>query len=112
MHISFIGVINIFLFFILPLLILFLTRKKPIRQMILWTASVQAVALFIKIVLSPIAWRLSWGTSFSEAVSFSTLSSWYSGSGVQMLHFAVASIVFTALAILCTAIYRQKKEQR
>lgn len=112
MHISFIGVINIFLFFILPLLILFLTRKKPIRQMILWTASVQAVALFIKIVLSPIAWHLSWGTSFSEAVSFSTLSSWYSGSGVQMLHFAVASIVFTALAILCAAIYRQKKEKK
>ena len=108
----FIRAINMFLFFVLPLLILFLTRKKPIHQMVLWTSIVQAVALFIKIILYPIAWTLSWGISFSEAASFYNLSGWYSGSNVQMLYLAVASIVFTALAILCTAIYRQKKEQR
>lgn len=106
----FILVINLFLFFLLPPLILFLTRRQPIHQMILWTTVVQAIVLFVRIILYPIAWTLSWGIPFSDAISRSNFSNWYSGSGMQLLYLTGISIVFTALAILCTALYRRKKE--
>lgn len=106
----FILMINLFLFFFLPLVVLFLTKKRPIHQMILWTTIVQAIALFARIILYPIAWTLSWGIPFSDAISRSNFSNWYSGSGMQLLYLTGISIVFTALAILCTALYRRKKE--
>ena len=42
---------NIFVFFLLPLLVLFLTRKLSVRGMILWTAGVQVVALLLPYLL-------------------------------------------------------------
>lgn len=103
--------INLFLFFLLPFLVLFLTRKRPIPQMVLWTALVQVIVLFARTVVYPIVLPLSWGIPFSEAASLANLSNWYSGSGIQLLYLAVASILVTVIAILCTAIYRKKTER-
>ena len=100
---------NAFLFFLLPILVLFLTRKRTVRQMVLWTALVQVVVLAARIVVYPVAWCLSWGFSLSEAMSYENLSAWYSGSGIQMIFLAIASIVFTALLLLCAAGIRKKK---
>ena len=44
---------NIFVFFLLPLLVLFLTRKLSVCGMILWTAGVQVVALLLRMVVYP-----------------------------------------------------------
>lgn len=52
---------NIFVFFLLPLLVLFLTRKLSVRGMILWTAGVQVVALLLRMVVYPVRLSLSWG---------------------------------------------------
>ena len=93
------------IFFVLPILILILTRKRPVSQMVLWTAIVQAA----RIVMYPVAWCLSWGFSFSKAISYENLSGWYSGSGIQMIYLALASIVFTALITLCAVAIRKKK---
>lgn len=54
---------NIFVFFLLPLLVLFLTRKLSVRGMILWTAGVQVVALLLRMVVYPVRLSLSWGMS-------------------------------------------------
>ena len=51
---------NIFVFFLLPLLVLFLTRKLSVRGMILWTAGVQVVALLLRMVVYPVRLSLSW----------------------------------------------------
>ena len=90
---------NIFVFFLLPLLVLFLTRKLSVRGMILWTAGVQVVALLLRMVVYPV--RLS--------LSYSNLSAWYSGSGVQLIYLAVISLVFTAIVIACAAGVRKKR---
>lgn len=101
--------LNVFLFFFLPILVLFLTWKRPVHQMILWTALVQVVVLVARLVAYPVAWCLSWGFPFSKAISYENLSTWYSGSGIQMIFLAIASIVFTALLLLCAAGIRKKK---
>lgn len=85
---------NIFVFFLLPLLVLFLTRKLSVRGMILWTAGVQVVALLLRMVVYPVRLSLSWGMSLLESLSYSNLSAWYSGSGVQLIYLAVISLVF------------------
>ena len=54
---------NIFVFFLLPLLVLFLSRKLSVRGMILWTAGVQVVALLLRMVVYPVRLSLSWGMS-------------------------------------------------
>ncbi len=105
----FMLVLNVFLFFLLPILVLFLTRKRTVRQMVLWTALVQVVVLAARIVVYPVAWCLSWGFSLSEAMSYENLSAWYSGSGIQLIFLAIASIVFTALILLCAAGIRTKR---
>lgn len=102
--------LNIFLFFLLPVLVLVLTRKRPVYQMVLWTAIVQIVAVGVRIVAYPVALCLSWGASFVEAISYENLSAWYSGSGIQLIYLAMASIVFTALSILCAVAIRKKKK--
>ena len=94
---------NIFVFFLLPLLVLFLTRKLSVRGMILWTAGVQVVALLLRMVVYPVRLSLSWGMSLLESLSYSNLSAWYSGSGVQLIYLAVISLVFTAIVIACAA---------
>ena len=58
---------NIFVFFLLPLLVLFLTRKLSVRGMILWTAGVQVVALLLRMVVYPVRLSLSWGMSLLES---------------------------------------------
>lgn len=100
---------NIFVFFLLPLLVLFLTRKLSVRGMILWTAGVQVVALLLRMVVYPVRLSLSWGMSLLESLSYSNLSAWYSGSGVQLIYLAVISLVFTAIVIACAAGVRKKK---
>ena len=67
---------NIFVFFLLPLLVLFLTRKLSVRGMILWTAGVQVVALLLRMVVYPVRLSLSWGMSLLESLSNSNLSAW------------------------------------
>ena len=99
---------NIFVFFLLPLLVLFLTRKLSVRGMILWTAGVQVVALLL-LVVYPVRLSLSWGMSLLESLSYSNLSAWYSGSGVQLIYLAVISLVFTAIVIACAAGVRKKR---
>ena len=101
--------LDVLIFFVLPILILILTRKRPVYQMVLWTAIVQAVAVAARIVMYPVAWCLSWGFSFSKAISFENLAAWYSGSGIQMLFLALASIVFTVLIVFCAVAIRKKK---
>lgn len=100
---------NIFVFFLLPLLVLFLTRKLSVRGMILWTAGVQVVALLLRMVVYPVRLSLSWGMSLLGSLSYSNLSAWYSGSGVQLIYLAVISLVFTAIVIACAAGVRKKK---
>ena len=100
---------NIFVFFLLPLLVLFLTRKLSVRGMILWTAGVQVVALLIRMVVYPVRLSLSWGMSLLESLSYSNLSAWYSGSGVQLIYLAVISLVVTAIVIACAAGVRKKR---
>ena len=85
---------NIFVFFLLPLLVLFLTRKLSVRGMILWTAGVQVVALLLRMVVYPVRLSLSWGMSLLESLSYSNLSAWYSGSGVQLIYLAVSGKLF------------------
>ena len=100
---------NIFVFFLLPLLVLFLTRKLSVRGMILWTAGVQVVALLLRMVVYPVRLSLSWGMSLLESLSYSNLSAWYSGSGVQLIYLAVISLVFTAIVIACAAESERKE---
>ena len=100
---------NIFVFFLLPLLLLFLTRKLSVRGMILWTAGVQVVALLLRMVVYPVWLSVSWGMSLLESLSYSNLSAWYSGSGVQMIYLAVISLVFTAIVIACAVGVRKKR---
>lgn len=100
---------NIFVFFLLPLLVLFLTHKLSVRGMILWTAGVQVVALLLRMVVYPVWLSVSWGMSLLESLSYSNLSAWYSGSGVQMIYLAVISLVFTAIVIACAVGVRKKR---
>ena len=100
---------NIFVFFLLPLLVLFLSRKLSVRGMILWTAGVQVVALLLRMVVYPVRLSVSWGMSLLESLSYSNLSAWYSGSGVQMIYLAVISLVFTAIVIACAVGVRKKR---
>ena len=100
---------NIFVFFLLPLLVLFLTRKLSVCGMVLWTAGVQVVALLLRMVVYPVRLSLSWGMSLLESLSYSNLSAWYSGSGVQMIYLAVISLVFTAIVIACAVGVRKKR---
>ena len=58
---------NIFVFFLLPLHVLFLTRKLSVRGMILWTAGVQVVALLLRMVVYPVRLSLSWGMSLEAS---------------------------------------------
>lgn len=102
--------LNVFLFFLLPILVLLLVRKRTVRQMVLCTAFVQVIVLIAKIVVCPVAWCLSWGFSLSEAISYENLSAWYSGSGIQMIFLATISIFFTMLIIFCAVAVRKKKE--
>ena len=100
---------NIFVFFLLPLLVLFLTRKLSVRGMILWTAGVQVVALLLRMVVYPVRLSLSWGMSLLESLSYSNLSAWYSGSGVQLSYLAVNTSEITAIVIACAAGVRKKR---
>ena len=100
---------NIFVFFLLPLLVLFLTRKRSVCGMVLWTAGVQVVALLLRMVVYPVRLSVSWGMSVLESLSYSNLSAWYSGSGVQMIYLAVISLVFTAIVIACAVGVRKKR---
>ena len=100
---------NIFVFFLLPLLVLFLSRKLSVRGMILWTAGVQVVALLLRMVVYPVWLSVSWGMSLLESLSYSNLSAWYSGSGVQLIYLAVISLVFTAIVIACAVGIRKKR---
>ena len=100
---------NIFVFFLLPLLVLFLTRKLSVRGMVLWTAGVQVVALLLRMVVYPVRLSLSWGMSLLESLSYSNFSAWYSGSGVQIIYLAVISLVFTAIVIACAVGVRKKR---
>lgn len=78
------------------------------RQMVLWTTIVQVVVVGVRIVVYPVALCLSWGYSFVKAIN---ISSWYSGSGIQMIFLVLASIVFTVLIPLCAIASGRRKKR-
>lgn len=57
----------------------------------------------------PVDEDTAWEMFLLESLSYSNLSAWYSGSGVQLIYLAVISLVFTAIVIACAAGVRKKK---
>lgn len=101
--------LNVFVFFLLPILVLFLTRRFSPRTMIFWTAGVQVVALLLRMIAYPVWLSISWGMSLLEALSYRNLSAWYSGSGIQLVYLAMISLAFTVIILACTVVVHNKR---
>ena len=102
---------NFLLLFFLPAAALFLTRRKKVSQMILWTLLAEGIGLLVRFILDPIVRCLSWGLSLPDAMTF--FSSWYGNSlFLFILALIGSSILFTVLILLFATIYRAKKRHK
>ena len=99
---------KLLLLFGLPFLTVWLTRKRPVGQMATWTVGVQLLLYFGYIVVSPIAYHLSWGIPAAEALSPLTVISWWSGDGVMGL----SIIALSALEPIFLVIFATNRRQR
>ena len=94
--------VNLILIFGIPLLALFLSRKRSVHAMTLWTILAEVFVIVIYVVVRPIAYHLSWGTPAEEAISLDTIAGFLHGDGSIGLAILAASVVLTGVALLLT----------
>lgn len=101
----FLGIIG--LLFLPTVLLLFLNRKRPVKQMVCRTGIVQALVLLVFVLWQPVSYGLSGDLGFADALT--TMLTWYEGDGVLGLALPAITAVLSAITVVAVVRWREKR---
>lgn len=87
-----------------PLLVIYCTWKKPVRQMVLWSVASLVILALVVLLGLPIGDLLKYG----HPISWAAILDYWNGESRMILHLMAPATIFGILAIPCAAEHRMR----